>query len=995
MQPQTPQQTARSTRGRLLMQLRPTSSSMCRITRQQTTTRTPCLASSLLLGKEYFRLAGASSWLAGGVVKRRRHRKLERRCGETTTSRARIKKISEENNNTNASQSHRKAQQKRPIPIPNYPSLIGKKIRQYHPHPSTATAVSSSTSSTKKSWLLLMLYCACVCCCCCLGPVSAFDCDFTRVSGAVSGPKTGAFASPLLNGHTVPAYGLQCIYTFIALPTERVKLAFRDFNLAGRPPDCLHEYIDLYTELRNATEDLVQTDKFGGRFCGKIAPRPRISLYNTIVLVFSFDRAALTPHLFAGTYEFINASMYDMGTPAPPSTCAYVVKSWVKRAGDIVSPTYPGVYPQRIMCSYQFLGQRSTNQRVRIEFMDFDLFSGGAHCPYDRLTIHDGATEQDPVISTNCGPQRGLIVFSSQENLFISFITNRSGGENRGFHAIFEFSENYVNLEFITAGEHVRGTECDQRILSTGRSNGIIKSPNSPFLYQPNVECRYFIEGLNNAEDLERVRLTVEMFRMPQLLGAEKGDCSAGGLTVWFTGVESRSSGPSDTTQTTLCGTPNLPLPALFSADSKILLKFYSGTTQGLGFRILYQFETYFKVPGIAHPDSNICEFRFQSGPHIKSGDFHSPRHPANYPPNTNCTYIFEGAANEQARLEFDLFRLSGDGNYNNDCQNQDYVDIFETSAVDSRQRRRDMLIGRYCGTAMPAPIISRFGVHDLKLRFVTDATGVTNGFRGRYMFQPAEPTFSATKGCGENIRNQTHGRIAFPDFPDGEKSVSKYTVNASCEWWITVRPGYNVLVNLTFMGIEGSKNFQTCSATSCGCSGAALKVFTDLTTDKQLNPELCGVEATDIPNGGQLRSPKNVMRLTFTTSSKATGGDGFALRWNEVRHPVVGDRCEADEFFCDKNKFCINKDLRCDGHHNCGEFDGSDESVTECGEPEVEVSFFEDLTMMGSVGGAVGGVLLIVIVMVVCVCRRRRKAERRRKRQQNMNQDQHHEWNS
>ena len=106
-------------------------------------------------------------------------------------------------------------------------------------------------------------------------------------------------------------------------------MSFRDFSLAGRPPDCLHEYVDLYTELRNASEDLVQTDKFGGRFCGRIAPRPRISLYNTIVLVFAFDRSGtgggLTPHLFSGTYEFINASMYDMGTPAPPSSCAFVV----------------------------------------------------------------------------------------------------------------------------------------------------------------------------------------------------------------------------------------------------------------------------------------------------------------------------------------------------------------------------------------------------------------------------------------------------------------------------------------------------------------------------------------------------------------------------------------------------------------------------------------------------------------------------------------------
>jgi CUB domain len=183
----------------------------------------------------------------------------------------------------------------------------------------------SPAAGTPPCWLLLILYSACVVCLSSHG-VTGFDCDFIRVSNAANPTvKNGSFAAPLLNGHTIPPHGLQCIYTFIALPTERVKIGFRDFNLAGRPPECLHEYIDLYTELRNASEDLVQTDKFGGRFCGRIAPRPRISLFNTIVLVFSSDQKALAPHLFSGTFEFINASIYDMGTPAPPSSCAFVV----------------------------------------------------------------------------------------------------------------------------------------------------------------------------------------------------------------------------------------------------------------------------------------------------------------------------------------------------------------------------------------------------------------------------------------------------------------------------------------------------------------------------------------------------------------------------------------------------------------------------------------------------------------------------------------------
>ena len=55
--------------------------------------------------------------------------------------------------------------------------------------------------------------------------------------------------------------------------------------------------------------------------------------------------------------------------------------------------------------------------------------------------------------------------------------------------------------------EHIRGTECDQKILSKGESNGTVFSPSYPFPYVPNVVCRYFIYGLQDAQNLERVKL--------------------------------------------------------------------------------------------------------------------------------------------------------------------------------------------------------------------------------------------------------------------------------------------------------------------------------------------------------------------------------------------------------------------------------------------------------------------------------------------------------
>lgn len=128
--------------------------------------------------------------------------------------------------------------------------------------------------------------------------------------------------------------------------------------------------------------------------------------------------------------------------------------------------------------------------------------------------------------------------------------------QNRGFKGMFEFSESFVKLgEFVLSiiyiyiykyihvritdsaqyhlhsfisfifridfigkndGVHVRGTECDQKVLSKRTSTGFIFSPNYPFPYIPKIVCRYFIYGLEGAQDLERVRLEFLMFDIPK-----------------------------------------------------------------------------------------------------------------------------------------------------------------------------------------------------------------------------------------------------------------------------------------------------------------------------------------------------------------------------------------------------------------------------------------------------------------------------------------------
>ena len=91
-------------------------------------------------------------------------------------------------------------------------------------------------------------------------------------------------------------------------------------------------------------------------------------------------KALMHPH----TREsfFFSLDHYSLGTPLPnvaspkSETCSFVIYGKTKRVGEIMTPTYPGIYPKNMECQYKFIGE--PGQRMRLEFRDFDLFYGGA-----------------------------------------------------------------------------------------------------------------------------------------------------------------------------------------------------------------------------------------------------------------------------------------------------------------------------------------------------------------------------------------------------------------------------------------------------------------------------------------------------------------------------------------------------------------------------------------------------------------------------------------
>lgn len=64
--------------------------------------------------------------------------------------------------------------------------------------------------------------------------------------------------------------------------------------------------MDIYAEVQSPDPAELINSPFGGRYCGPIPPRRRISLFRAIALSFYTGKNETTPDIFEGRYQFIN-----------------------------------------------------------------------------------------------------------------------------------------------------------------------------------------------------------------------------------------------------------------------------------------------------------------------------------------------------------------------------------------------------------------------------------------------------------------------------------------------------------------------------------------------------------------------------------------------------------------------------------------------------------------------------------------------------------------
>jgi hypothetical protein len=490
-------------------------------------------------------------------------------------------------------------------------------------------------------------------------------------------------------------------------------------------------------------------------------------------------------------------------------------------------------------------------------------------------------------------------------------------------------------------GEHIRGTECDQKILSKKESNGTIYSPNYPFLYHTNIVCKYFIYGLQDAQHLETVKLEFDKFEIPT---TDPNECNDAYLRIYLSGES------FDEPDQIVCGSD---VPSSLVSDGPILiLIFSSGTSQGQGFKGRYHFETDYKVSGT--PDPPGCRFKYLSES-LKAADFNSPRHPANYPSMTDCTYEFFAQPEEQVKIVFNYFKLktSTDLMGYNDVCTEDWIEVYQVFPSG-----REYKFGRYCSATAPGPIVSDIGVNVMKVILSTDESGVASGFSAGYQFLTA---MTALGDCGQNFTHQENGVITSPGYPSPYPPVRQI-----CNWFVTVRPKYKVLLFFEFFLIEGDP-------ASRGCPGAVVRVWNDLSSPPT---ELCGEGLANETR--EFISSNEMMRISFITADKAVGSGGFKATWTEIQDPsplpVPSSSSSSPpaslpcdhKFKCIHNHYCISPQLKCNGINNCGKFDDSDEA-------NCVMARENDVVMIALFSSG----CLFFLLIVCCFCRKKRNRKR------------------
>ncbi|XP_015810319.3 cubilin [Nothobranchius furzeri] len=452
-------------------------------------------------------------------------------------------------------------------------------------------------------------------------------------------------------------------------------------------------------------------------------------------------------------------------------------------AGSFSYPNTPGhdQYDHQVSCAWVI--RTDPEKILRITFPFFDL-ENSASCNFDFLQIHDGDSASAYMIGKYCGRNNPPDLFSSHNSLYFWFRSDHSisaGG----------FTVAWQSQDPVCGGE-----------LSA--AYGSINSPGYPGNYPPNRDCYWNV--------IVQPGLLIT-FAFGTLSLEHHPDCS-------FDFLEIRDGLlPEDPVLGKFCTTASPP--PLQTTGPSAWIHFHSDfSVSDRGFHITYT----------TSPSDTGCGGTFTDS----EGIIISPNWPNNYAHNRQCIYLIRLPLNEKVALNFTHMDLENHGQ----CS-FDYVEVRDG------RMETDALIGKYCGSSLPAPIVSSSNF--LWIRFKSDSSVSRAGFRAVYAV-----------ACGGTLSGTGH--FQSPYYPN------PYPHNKVCEWVVTQPEGYVVTLNFLAFDIEGSS-----------CSFDFVEVRDGSSPSSPLLGRFCGIAIPPV-----LQSSQRSMYIQFRTDSSVSN-HGFEAAYDSA----------------------------------------------------------------------------------------------------------------
>lgn len=254
-----------------------------------------------------------------------------------------------------------------------------------------------------------------------------FRLSWESVCGSHFTETTGSFTSP---GYPLPYQNNKdCIYS-IEVPRGRIKVKFESFNVEGRMPVCLYDFLEVkeigYFELSST-----QAESRSRRYCGNEKP-PIIYSTRGSNLWFRFKSDLSGGESgFVANYRTISAGEGTCGgTLTDPS-------------GFIYSQNYPYHFPPGQECVWKIRVASDSHVHLYFDTLNFGVNKDGV-CDNGFLEIYDGLDDSSHKLGMYCGELMPSKIISRTNQLMIKAVSKLEGESIGWFSLRYESSSRSV-----------------------------------------------------------------------------------------------------------------------------------------------------------------------------------------------------------------------------------------------------------------------------------------------------------------------------------------------------------------------------------------------------------------------------------------------------------------------------------------------------------------------------------------------------------------------